>query len=105
MPSHMLKTAAVALASTSAVLLSGTPSSAADVQRNVAHGTATAQGTRTIQKTPLNSTLVVRGELTNTGNDCYSVWFQFTHRARPGRTAETAEASPPGPFRNTPRNS
>lgn len=96
MPSHMFKTVAVALASTSAVLLSGTPSSAAEVSWDLAHGTATAQGTRMIEKGPLNSTLVVKGELTNTGNDCYSVWFKFTHDFVPGPTIKHATKCGPG---------
>ncbi len=96
MPSHVFKTVALALASAGSVLLSGTPSSAADVSWKLVHGTATAQGTRTIEKGPLNSTVVVKGELTNIRNDCYSVWFQFTHDFVPGPTIKHVTKCGPG---------
>ncbi|MER5938255.1 hypothetical protein ABT121_13140 [Streptomyces sp. NPDC001928] len=107
MPSHMAKAAAVALASITAVLISGAPSSAADVPWDVAHRTATAQGTRAIETGPLNSTLVVKGELTNTGDGCYSVWFRITNDFVPGPTVKHATQCGPGStpidFRTTTR--
>ncbi|MFD7258469.1 hypothetical protein [Streptomyces sp. NPDC059874] len=100
MRSRTLNGAAVALASATAVLLIGTPSSAADgVAWTAGHGTAEAWGTRWTERGTdgfLSVKLVLKGELKNTGKDCYSVWSQFTYDFAPGPARKHATQCGPG---------
>ncbi|RSS91109.1 hypothetical protein EF903_11495 [Streptomyces sp. WAC05292] len=62
-----LKALTVTLASAAAVLLAGSPSSAAGVPWSTTHDTATATGSRWLEKGTgiLSSTLAVEGEFKN----------------------------------------
>lgn len=98
MRSRMLRTGATCLATGAAVLLTGTSASAAGVPWSVSHGAATAQGTRAVQQDPggFLPALAIRGELRNTGDGCYSVWFQFNHDLAPGPAIKHATQCGPG---------
>ncbi|MCH0541065.1 hypothetical protein I3F58_16115 [Streptomyces sp. MUM 203J] len=98
MRSHLLRTGAACLAAGAALLLTGTPASAAGVPWSVGHGTATAQGTRGVQQDPGDflPSLVILGELSNTGDGCSSVWFQFNHDLAPGPAFRHATQCGPG---------
>jgi hypothetical protein len=75
MRNRALKLLTVAAASTAGLLLAGAPASAAPIPWSVSHGTATADGTRWLERgSGVGSTLVLEGELRNTGAGCYSLW-------------------------------
>ncbi|MCX4959571.1 hypothetical protein [Streptomyces virginiae] len=82
MSSRTLKSLTVALASAATVMLAATSSSAAGLPWFASHGTATADGSRSLERGSgiLSSTLVVQGELKNAGPGCYSLCFK-THYA------------------------
>lgn len=98
MRSRTLKVLTVTAASATAVLLAGSPSSASGVLWSAAHGTATAGGTRWLEKGTgiLSSTLAVEGELKNTGPGCYSLWTMTIHDLAPGPARKIATQCGPG---------
>ncbi|MEV6675758.1 hypothetical protein AB0N09_02675 [Streptomyces erythrochromogenes] len=100
MLSRTLKSSAVACAAAATVLVGASTSTAAagGVPWKVNHGTATAEGTRWLEKGegPLRTSLVIKGELKNTGNDCYSVWLQFNYDMAPGPGRKHATQCGPG---------
>ncbi|WJV51698.1 hypothetical protein [Streptomyces flavofungini] len=83
--------AALALTAGSAAASHGQPadtSPAAEgkgIPWKATHGSATVQGERWTEKTDgrLWPKLVVKGEFTNNGSGCYSVWTQWTYDLRP----------------------
>lgn len=82
------KTVTVAFGS-AAVLAAGTSTAAADTtaerEWTASHGTATASGTsRTESGSIFVRPIVIKGELSNSGSECYSAWFTFTHDLTPG---------------------
>ncbi|WP_329381403.1 hypothetical protein OG625_17220 [Streptomyces sp. NBC_01351] len=97
--SRTLKSSVMAVAAAATVLVGATTSAAAGgVPWKVDHGTATAEGTRWLEKGEgvLYSNLVIKGELKNTGSDCYSVWFQFNYDMAPGPGRKHATQCGPG---------
>jgi len=93
MSTHMLRaavcaatTAAIAVLTVSPATASDSDQAAAEAPKGVAfaatHGTAVAEGTRWLEN-GAGTTLVLRGQLKNSGSDCYSVWFQFTNDFMP----------------------
>ncbi|MFI9823358.1 hypothetical protein ACIHFC_23255 [Streptomyces sp. NPDC052013] len=74
--------ATVTAASPAAAGATGT----AAVDWSAGHGTSVATGTRWTEQssTGFGSALVVRGELRNSGTQCYSVWVRWTYDFVPG---------------------
>ncbi|MFJ3927490.1 hypothetical protein [Streptomyces sp. NPDC090022] len=87
------KSLTVVAASAAALLLAGAPASAAPVPWSASHGTATADGTRWLEN---SSTLVVKGELRNTGPGCYSLWSVTIRDFAPGPVSNLATVCGPG---------
>ncbi|MFD4245817.1 hypothetical protein ACFWP3_30120 [Streptomyces sp. NPDC058525] len=98
MSSRTLQFLTVALAPTATVMLAATSSSAAGVPWSASHVTATADGTRSLEKgsSILSSTLVVQGELKNTGPGCYSLWTTAIHDFAPTPARKLATQCGPG---------
>ncbi|MFI8392786.1 hypothetical protein [Streptomyces sp. NPDC085540] len=98
MRSRTLKAPTVTVASAAAVLLAGSPSAAAGLPWSATHGTATAGGSRWLEKAAgiLSSTLVVEGEIKNTGFGCYSLWTMTVHDLAPGPARKVATQCGPG---------
>ncbi|MGW9071524.1 hypothetical protein ACWGQT_19040 [Streptomyces yangpuensis] len=98
MRSSTRKTLTVALGSAAAILLAASPSSAAGLPWSAGHGTATASGTRWLEKGSgiLTSTLAVEGELKNTGPGCYSLWSMTIHDFAPMPARNIATQCGPG---------
>ncbi|SFL33866.1 hypothetical protein [Streptomyces pini] len=97
------RTAATATATAAVALLAATavPANAAApaaVGWSVQHGTAAATGERWTEPSGgwPSSTLVIEGELTNTGAGCYSVWTRFVYDLAPGPVRKHAEICGPG---------
>ncbi|HKS48517.1 MAG TPA: hypothetical protein VJT49_26080 [Amycolatopsis sp.] len=66
------------------------------VDWSATHGTATAKGTRWVEPAGLFGNLVIKGELTNTGSECYSVWVRFNHDLVPGAPKKIVTQCGPG---------
>ncbi|MFF4447236.1 hypothetical protein [Streptomyces sp. NPDC001502] len=98
MSSRTLKSLTVALASAATVMLAATSSSAAGLPWSASHGTATADGSRSLERGSgiLSSTLVVRGELKNAGPGCYSLWSMAIHDFAPTPARKLATQCGPG---------
>ncbi|MFJ6721673.1 hypothetical protein [Streptomyces sp. NPDC091259] len=98
MSSRALKTLTVSVASAAAVLVAGSPSSAAGVPWEAAHGSATAGGSRWLDKGTgvMSSTLAVEGELRNTGPGCYSLWSMTVYDFAPAPARKVATQCGPG---------
>lgn len=80
---------AIALAASS---LSMSPASAAEGSWSKAYGNAAVTGNRHMERElPFSvlSTLIVKGELKNTGNDCYSLWAKLDTGSAPATRAAT----------------
>ncbi|MFD5479971.1 hypothetical protein [Streptomyces hawaiiensis] len=82
------KTVTVALGS-AAVLAAGTSAAAADTTADrewtTSYGTASASGTSwTEAGTIFVRPHVIKGELSNSGPECYSAWIEFTQDLTPG---------------------
>ncbi|CAM5423074.1 hypothetical protein [Streptomyces avidinii] len=87
MRNRVLKSLTVVAASAAGLLLAGAPASAAPIPWSVSHGTATADGTRWLEP---GSSLVVKGELRNTGPGCYSLWSVTVRDFVPGPVRKLA---------------
>ncbi|MET9763123.1 hypothetical protein ABZ016_29470 [Streptomyces sp. NPDC006372] len=88
------KTVTVALGS-AAVLAAGSSPAAADTSAErewtASHGTASASGTSWAEPgTIFVRPFVIKGELSNTGSECYSAWITFTHDLTPGIPSKNA---------------
>ncbi|MFJ7779450.1 hypothetical protein [Streptomyces yangpuensis] len=97
--SHRTVTLFTVATAAGAVLLSGTTASAATgVPWDTSHGTATASGSRWLEKGGgiLSSTLTVQGELTNTGPGCFSLWSSTVHDFAPTPARKIATQCGPG---------
>ncbi|KOU31763.1 hypothetical protein ADK53_24175 [Streptomyces sp. WM6373] len=95
------KTAAVVMAPAVACLLGAGPATAADTARSQAHGTATVTATRwTERELPFSvlTTLVVKGELRNTGAECHSLWARFDGSGAPAAKYATQCGPGAAPF-------
>ncbi|MGW2042508.1 hypothetical protein [Streptomyces virginiae] len=80
------------MASAVACLLGTSSATAADAAWSKAHGSATVTGTRwTERELPFSvlTTLVVKGELKNTGAECHSLWARFDGSSAPAAKAAT----------------
>jgi hypothetical protein len=62
------------------------------------HQTAAAEGERWTEpgSTPLAGNLVLSGTLSNTSDNCYSLWTRFVFDLAPGPTRKQAEICGPG---------
>jgi hypothetical protein len=99
MTHRTVRTLTVLGASAAAVLLGATTSSAVTTYPWTAtHGTATAAGTRWLEKGSggLGTNLVVQGELKNTGPGCYSLWSATINDFIPVSTRKVATQCGPG---------
>ncbi|MEU9123246.1 hypothetical protein AB0C96_25835 [Streptomyces sp. NPDC048506] len=76
----------------SSAMAAGVKAAGSDVPWKATHGTATASGTRSLEAKSgsMSSKLVIKGNFKNTGNDCYSVWTQWTHDMMPGPAVKRA---------------
>ncbi|PJE97623.1 hypothetical protein CUT44_10795 [Streptomyces carminius] len=98
--------AALAAATGALLATAAAPANAAEttaagpaaVEWSARHGTATATGERWIESsgTIFTRTLVLEGELINTGSECYSVWIRFTFDLAPMPAHKYAEICGPG---------
>ncbi|WP_030796283.1 hypothetical protein [Streptomyces sp. NRRL S-337] len=90
MKSSRIFTSGAAVLASTAVLLTlgqssataaGVKAAGAPVPWKATYGTATASGTRSVEPKDgsVYSKLVIKGDFKNTGNDCYSVWTQWTY--------------------------
>ncbi|MBN3928848.1 hypothetical protein IQ279_04190 [Streptomyces verrucosisporus] len=66
---------------------------AARVPWSVRHGSASASGERWVQTSVAGifHTLVIRGELTGSGEGCHSLWIRYTHDLAPSPPRRYAE--------------
>ncbi|MBR8642194.1 hypothetical protein KEF29_29855 [Streptomyces tuirus] len=95
-----LRTVTVALAAMAlpaAATSTAAAETAADGDWTASYGTARAAGTSwTEPGTIFVRPLVIKGELENTGSDCYSAWIEFTQDLTPGLPAKNATQCGPG---------
>ncbi|MCI4078835.1 hypothetical protein MRQ86_00380 [Streptomyces sp. MMS21 TC-5] len=98
MAHRTLKLVTVATAAAAALLSGTTASAATGVPWATAHSSATASGTRWLEKggSILTSTLTVQGEMKNTGPGCFSLWSTTVHDFAPTPARKIATQCGPG---------
>ncbi|MGY1452580.1 hypothetical protein [Streptomyces sp. SS8] len=76
-----------------ATTAAGATAASARVPWSVRHGSASASGERWVETSVAGifHTLVIRGELTGSGEGCHSLWIRYTHDLAPAPPRKYAE--------------